>query len=125
MFPEDILYTQTHEWVRFEGGVAVIGITDFAQDQMGDITYIDLPEVGAIVDAGDEIGSIESVKAASDFYSPVSGEILAVNEALEDSPELVNDDPYGDGWIARIQVSEESDDLLEASEYAALVSEEH
>jgi glycine cleavage system H protein len=117
-------YAATHEWVRIEGNEAVVGITDFAQKQLGDITFIDLPQVGAKLEAGKEMGSVESVKAASDIYSPVSGEVVAVNRELEDAPEKVNESPYENGWIARLRISGEATGLLDADAYAKLTAAE-
>ena len=116
--PDNLLYRDSHEWVRIEGKEAVIGITHYAQDQLGDVTYVDLPAVGAQLVAGKEFGSIESVKAASDLYAPVSGSVIAVNEALASAPETVNRSPYGDGWMARVSLSAEPAGLLSAAEYA-------
>ncbi len=117
--PKDLLYTSSHEWVRVEDGVAVIGITDHAQDAMGDLVYIELPAVGDEVQAGDEAGVVESVKAASDIYAPVTGRIEAINEELADSPELVNRDAFNDGWLFKIRLSDpaELEELLSAREY--------
>ena len=122
---EDLKYAKGHEWVRVEGNKAYIGITDFAQDELGDIVYIELPEVGAHVEVDDIIGSIESVKAAADVYAPVSGEIVEVNEELETSPELVNEDPY-DAWIAVVEMADsgELDNLMDAEEYEKFCEEE-
>ena len=116
--PDNLLYRDSHEWVRIEGGEAVIGITHHAQDQLGDVTYIDLPAVGAQLVAGKAFGSIESVKAASDLYAPVSGSVIAVNEALEGAPEIVNQSPYGEGWMLRVSLAAEPAGLLNAAEYA-------
>ena len=116
--PDNLLYRDSHEWVRIEGGEAVIGITHHAQDQLGDVTYIDLPAVGAQLVAGKAFGSIESVKAASDLYAPVSGSVIAVNEALEGAPEIVNQSPYGDGWMLRVSLAAEPAGLLSAADYA-------
>jgi glycine cleavage system H protein len=121
--PEELQYTRSHEWVRTEGDTATIGITDHAQDELGDIVFVELPETGATFDAGDSFGTVESVKAVSDLYTPVGGEVVEVNEALNDSPELINEDPYGEGWIVRIQVSGEAD-LLSASDYEQFLEEE-
>lgn len=121
--PEDLQYTRSHEWVRREGDVATIGITEHAQDELGDVVFVDLPEQGASFAAGESFGSVESVKAVSDLYTPVGGEVAEVNSALEDSPEKVNEDPYGEGWILKIQVSEEAE-LLSAAEYEKVVEEE-
>ena len=115
--PQDLKYAKSHEWVRTEGGEAVVGITDFAQQQLGDLTFVELPPVGETVTAGTVMGSVESVKAAADLYAPVSGEVVATNEELENAPELVNEDPYGKGWILRIAVSETPDGLLDAQAY--------
>jgi len=116
--PENLLYRDSHEWARIEGKEAVIGITQYAQDQLGDVTYVDLPAVGAQLAAGKEFGSIESVKAASDLYAPVSGSVIAVNEALASAPETVNRSPYGDGWMVRVSLSAEPAGLLSAVDYA-------
>ena len=102
MTPNDRRYTKSHEWVRLEGGIAVVGITDYAQTALGDITYVELPKVGKQLEAGHEFGVIESVKAASDLFAPVAGAVQAVNAALNDTPETVNRDPYGDGWIIKL-----------------------
>ncbi|PZG37013.1 glycine cleavage system protein H [Listeria ivanovii] len=115
--PKDLLYTEEHEWVKAEDGSYLIGITDFAQDQLGDIVFVELPEVGDTVAKGDSIGSIESVKTVSDFYAPVSGKVVAVNETLEDEPELINSNPYDTGWILKLTEVEVADvDALLSSE---------
>jgi len=121
--PEELSYTKTHEWVRLEGEVATVGITDHAQDELGDVVFVELPEKGASFDAGASFGTIESVKAVSDLYAPVGGEVVEVNETLNDSPERVNEDPYGGGWMIRLRVSEEGN-LLSAGEYERLLEEE-
>jgi glycine cleavage system H protein len=121
--PEELQYTKTHEWVRREEGVATVGITEHAQDELGDVVFIELPEKGASFGAGDAFGTVESVKAVSDLYAPVGGEVVEVNEALNDAPEKINEEPYGDGWIIRLRVSEEAD-LLSASDYEKLLEEE-
>lgn len=120
---EDVLYTNSHEWVRVEDNVAEIGITDFAQEQLSDLTFIELPTVRDILNAGDEVAVVESVKAASDVYSPISGEVIEVNEALEAQPELLNADPYGAGWLFRVRMSNaiEVGDLLSPADYQALL----
>jgi glycine cleavage system H protein len=126
-FPSELKFTRTHEWVRDEGkGVYTIGISDHAQSLLGDMVFIDLPEVGDTVDAGDECAVAESVKAASDIYSPLTGEIVVVNEDLETNPELVNKDPYGDGWLFQIVLSEPSDldDLLDVDVYESSLEED-
>ncbi|MDQ3736849.1 MAG: glycine cleavage system protein GcvH [Actinomycetota bacterium] len=121
--PGDLQYTKTHEWVRREGDTATVGITDHAQDELGDVVFIELPEEGASFGAGDAFGTIESVKAVSDLYAPVGGEVVEVNEALNDAPEKVNEDPYGEGWIIRLRVSGEGN-LLSAEEYEKVLEEE-
>lgn len=118
---EGLLYSESHEWVKLEGDIAVIGVSDFAQKEMGDITYVDAPEVEDEVTAGEEFGALESVKASSDLYSPVSGEVIEVNEALEDEPELINADAYG-AWIIKVKMSDASelDALMDAAAYQAM-----
>jgi glycine cleavage system H protein len=125
-FPEDIKYSKEHEWVLVEGGVATVGITDYAQDQLGDIVFVELPAVGDKVSKEDAFGVVESVKAVSDIYAPVSGKVLEVNDDLPENPEMLNEDPYGDGWIIKIEMSdpEELDDLMTAAEYEQYVAEE-
>lgn len=122
--PAELKYSKSHEWVRTEGDEAVIGITAFAQDSLGDITYVEAPTVDDEVTAESECGSIESVKAASDLISPVSGKVVAVNEALENTPEVINRDPYGEGWIYRVKVTEIPGDLLDAAAYEAFCAQE-
>jgi glycine cleavage system H protein len=125
IIPEDLRYSAEHEWVRVDGDTVTVGITDFAQDSLGDIVFVQLPDVGLDVIAGAGITEIESTKSVSDIYAPVSGTVTAVNEALQDTPELVNQDPYGDGWIMSVQISEagELDALLDAAGYRALTEE--
>ncbi|WP_415882764.1 glycine cleavage system protein GcvH [Neptuniibacter sp. QD29_5] len=125
--PSELKYVASHEWIRVEGdGTVVIGVTDHAQDLLGDVVFVELPEVGAEVESGDETGVVESVKAASDVYAPLSGEVVAVNEDLEDSPELVNSDPYGDGWFFKLKLSDadELNELLSAEAYNDLCESE-
>ncbi len=122
---KDLLYTPTHEWVRVEDEIAVIGITDFAQEQLGDITYVELPAVGDVLEAGQEMGSVESVKAASELYCPVSGEVIEVNDELEATPEKVNTDPFGEGWMLRVKLSAEPTGLLSPEEYEEIAKAEH
>ncbi len=121
--PEELQYTRSHEWVRREGETATVGITDHAQDELGDVVFVELPEVGAAFDAGEAFGAVESVKAVSDLYAPVGGEVVEVNSALEDAPEKINEDPYGDGWILKLRASGEGD-LLTAQEYEKLLEDE-
>lgn len=122
--PADLLYTDTHEWVRIEGDEAVIGITQFAQEQLGDLTFVDLPAVGDTLATGQEMGSVESVKAASELYSPLAGTVSAVNDALSGAPELVNQLPYTDGWMVRVKLSATPEGLLSAADYEAVVARE-
>jgi len=125
--PNDLRYTKSHEWVQDTGdGTATVGITDHAQEMLGDLVFVDLPDVGDSVDAGSECAVVESVKAASDIYSPVSGEIIAVNETLNDAPETINEDAFGEGWIYKIKLSDaaEVDSLLDAAGYEAVMAEE-
>ena len=126
MNPEDLKYSEEHEWLRMEGDTAVIGITHFAQDSLGDVVFVELPEVGSDVEQFEKMGEIESVKAVSDLYCPVGGRVVEVNDSLNDSPELVNDSPYEEGWMIKVEVSDgsEIDRLMSASEYGALVEAE-
>lgn len=121
--PEELRYTEEHEWARSEGSEAVVGISEYAIEQLGDITLVELPEVGEQVAAGDPVGVVESVKAVSDLYAPLSGEVVAVNEELEDAPEKINDDPYGEGWLIRIAVADaaEAAELMDAEAYRTFV----
>lgn len=124
--PSDLSYAESHEWLRLEGdGTALVGVTDHAQDALGDVVYVELPEIGAQIDAGAEVAVVESVKAASDIYSPVTGEILLINDALEDQPDLVNSSPYADGWLfsVRLDNPEEVDAMLDADAYQAVIDE--
>jgi glycine cleavage system H protein len=121
--PDDLQYTKSHEWVRMEDGTATIGITDHAQDELGDVVFVELPGEGTTFDAGDSFGTVESVKAVSDLYTPVGGEVVEVNTSLEDAPEKINDDPYGEGWIVRLRTTDEAD-LLSPEEYEKVVAEE-
>jgi len=125
-FPEDLKYSKEHEWVLVEGNVATIGITDYAQEQLGDIVFVELPAVGDKVSKEDAFGVVESVKAVSDIYAPVSGKVVEVNDDLPDNPEMLNEDPYGDGWIIKVEMNdpEELQDLLNATEYEEYVAEE-
>jgi glycine cleavage system H protein len=124
--PQDLFYSKTHEWVSLDGDIATVGITDFAQSQLSDLTFVELPEVGTEFSAGDEAAVVESVKAAADVYAPVSGEVVEVNSDLEDSPELINKDAFGDGWLFKIRVTDESDvdNMLDADSYEELCPSE-
>ena len=122
--PKDLQYAKSHDWVRVEGDIATVGITDHAQKALGDITYAECPQVDDSVEAGKECGSIESVKAASDIFSPVSGTVTEVNGELEDAPETVNGDPYGAGWLFKVKLSAPVEGLLDADAYAAFCATE-
>lgn len=123
-FPEKIKYTNEHEWIRVEGDIAYVGITDYAQEQLGDIVFVDIQTVGETLNAGDVFGTIEVVKTISDIFLPVGGEVLEQNEALADQPELVNQDPYGEGWLVKIKPAEDADfdSLLSAEDYKKLIN---
>jgi glycine cleavage system H protein len=123
MYPDDFYYTESHEWIKMEGDTATVGITDFAQKQLGDVVYVELPQVGTNLDFHQSFGVVESVKAVSDIYSPLSGEVTEVNEDLNDSPELVNEDPHNKGWILRIKIKDDSElqKLMSASEYEQML----
>ncbi|EIW18978.1 MULTISPECIES: glycine cleavage system protein GcvH [Pelosinus] len=123
--PKELKYSKDHEWVKVEGNVAIIGVTDFAQSQLGDVVFVELPDELSTVKVGDSFSVIESVKAVSDIYAPVSGKIVKVNQALTDSPDLINQEPYGEGWIVVIEMSDSSelDDLLDSDAYAQLAAE--
>lgn len=124
--PQDMFYAKTHEWVSLDDGIATVGITDFAQSQLSDLTFVELPEVGTEFSAGDEAAVVESVKAAADVYAPIAGEVVEINEKLEDSPELINKDAFGEGWLFKLKVVDESDvdDLLDADSYEELCPED-
>jgi glycine cleavage system H protein len=125
-FPEGLKYSKEHEWVLVEGTSATIGITEFAQEELGDIVFVELPEVGEKIVKDDPFGAVESVKAVSDIYAPVSGEVMETNEILPDNPETINDDPYGDGWMVRVELTDIDDlkDLMDAEEYAEYVAQQ-
>jgi glycine cleavage system H protein len=125
-YPAELLYTKDHEWARVEGSAATIGITKFAVDQLGDITMVELPKEGATFKRGDVMGTVESVKAVSDIYAPLSGKVVKVNDVLENSPEYLNQDPYDEGWMIQIEVSGQAElkELLDAKAYTALVEEQ-
>jgi glycine cleavage system H protein len=126
MYPADLKYDKEHEWLKADGDVAAIGITDFAQDQLGEVVYVDLPAVGDEVVAGEAFGEIESVKSVSELYSPVSGSIVEVNDALDGKPETVNEDAYGDGWMVKVKMSDASevDAMMSAADYESFLSSE-
>lgn len=123
--PQNLKYTSEHEWIRLEGDIAYVGITDYAQEQLGDIVFVDIPTVGETLGAGDTFGTIEVVKTVSDLFLPVAGEVLEQNEALEECPELVNKDPYGEGWLVKIRPADtaEADGLLDAEGYGKLINQ--
>ena len=124
--PQELSYSKEHEWIRVEGGDCTVGVTDYAQDQLGDVVFVELPEVGEKFAINDAVASVESVKAVSDIYLPLSGEIVTVNESILDSPELINEDPYGEGWIMKLRMddSSELEGLLSPSDYEKYVAEE-
>jgi glycine cleavage system H protein len=124
-FPEDLKYTSEHEWIRIDGDVATVGITDYAQDQLGDIVFVELPEEGETVEKGDTFGVVESTKSVSDLYVPLSGKVIESNDPLLDSPDIINEDPYGEGWMIRIKLENSSEvkELLDAKSYQKMVEE--
>lgn len=121
--PENLRYTEDHEWVRIEGDEAYIGVTDFAQGELGDIVYVEIETEGETLDSGEVFGTVEAVKTVSDLFMPLSGEVLEFNSELEASPELVNSDPYGKGWMIKVKVSDQGDKLLSAEEYQKLIGQ--
>jgi glycine cleavage system H protein len=125
-YPSDLKYDKEHEWVRTDGVTAVVGISDFAQDQLGEVVFVDLPETGTEVVAGETFGEIESVKSVSDLFAPVTGSVVEVNPNLSDAPETVNEDPYGDGWLIKVKMTDasEADSLMSADDYEAFVAGE-
>jgi len=124
-YPDDRRYSKSHEWVKLDGDVATVGITDHAQKELGEVVFVDMPDLGEIFDAGEEIGTIESVKAVSEIFVPVAGEVLEVNKVLTDEPGAINEDPHGDGWIVKVKVSSDIEkDLLSAAEYEKFIEEE-
>ena len=122
--PDDLHYSKDHEWVRVEGNIAVVGITDYAQDSLGDVVYVELPDVGSTITQGKVFGTIESVKAVSDVIAPMSGEVIGINEAVSETPELVNEDPYTSGWLVKVRLSNpsEADGLMSAKTYESQLS---
>ena len=125
MVRDDLYYTKEHEWAKVEGDTAIVGITDYAQSELGDILYVELPDVGKTVSAGDVLATVEAVKAVSDVYAPLSGEVIEVNEALSTTPEVINKDPYGEGWMVKIKISnpDEVNQLLSPADYRNLIGE--
>jgi len=121
MYPSDYLYSREHEWVRVDGDVCILGITEFAQQELGEVVFVELPEVGQVFDSGDELGTIESVKAVAEVYTPVAGEIIEANDAVVDDPELLNEDPHHEGWLLKIRFSSAADlkQLMNAEQYEA------
>ena len=126
MYPDDLRYSKTHEWIR-SGEPATVGITHYAQDELGDLVYVELPDVGRVLGAGERFGAVESVKTVSDLYAPASGEVVEVNTALADHPELVNSSPYGEGWMIKLRLSgpSELDTLMDAQAYGQSIGQEH
>src|SRR5262245_36613353 len=123
MYPNECLYSREHEWVRVEDDVCVLGITEYAQQELGEVVFVELPEIGQVFDANDELGTIESVKAVAEVYTPVAGEVIEVNDAVVDDPELLNEDPYAEGWLVKLRFSSASDlkSLMSAEEYEEFV----
>jgi glycine cleavage system H protein len=119
MYPSEYLYSREHEWVRVQDDVCVLGITEFAQQELGEVVFVELPEVGQVFDSGDEVGTIESVKAVAEVYTPLAGEVLEINEAVVDDPELINEDPHGEGWLLKVRFSSAADlkQLMNAEQY--------
>ncbi len=126
MYPQELLYTKEHEWIRVDESIGMIGITDHAQKELGDIVYVELPKAGEHVTANESLGSVESVKAVSEIYSPVTGEVIAVNQKLQNNPELLNTDPHGEAWLIRVRLTDrrEIEKLMTADEYEAYIGEE-
>ncbi len=124
MYPSDYLYSRDHEWVRVEGDTCVLGITEFAQEELGEIVFVELPDVGQSFNATDEVGTIESVKAVAEVFTPVSGDVAEVNSALEEEPELLNDDPHGDGWLVKLRITskDELEELMSAEQYEEFIA---
>ena len=123
MYPSEYLYSREHEWVHVQDDVCTLGITEFAQQELGEVVFVELPEVGQVFDTGDEVGTIESVKAVAEIFTPVAGEVLELNEAVADDPELINEDPHGEGWLIKIRFSSAADlkDLMNAEQYEEFV----
>ncbi len=126
LIPEGLKYTKEHEWIKVEGEIGIVGITDYAQNELSDIVFVELPEVGQKVEKGERVATLEAVKTVADVYSPVTGEVVEINEKLSDQPDLINSDPYGEGWIVKIKIEnpEELNKLLSAEDYRKLIEEE-
>ena len=124
ILPNHLLYTKEHEWIEFKDDLAIVGITDYAQSQLGDVIFVEFPEIGANLNCGIPFGEVEAVKTVSDLYAPISGKVISINEALEDTPDLVNTDPHGEGWLIRMEPSkiEEKEKLMNADEYKTFIS---
>ena len=124
MYPSEYRYTREHEWLKIEDDICTLGVTDFAQSELGEVVFVELPEIGHVFDAGDEIGTIESVKAVAEVYTPVAGEIVEINDTLKDDPQSVNEDPHGDGWLVKLRFSSSNfDDMMDAEAYQAYTQE--
>ena len=123
--PDELRYVKSHEWLKVEGDTVVVGITDYAQDQLGEVVYVELPEADAAFDSGDELGTLESVKAVSEYLAPLAGTVVEVNERLEDEPNLVNQDPDGDGWLVKMTGSIDGEETMDAAEYEAFLESEN
>jgi glycine cleavage system H protein len=123
--PADLLYARSHEWIRVDDDGVMVGITHYAQDQLGEVVFVELPDVGTTVNAGEELGTLESVKAVSEFLAPVAGDVIEINERLEAEPNLINDDPYGDGWLVKMSGSIENEELLDAAAYEKFLEQEN
>ena len=123
--PVELRYVKSHEWLKVEGDTVVVGITDYAQDQLGEVVYVELPEADAAFDSGDELGTLESVKAVSEYLAPLAGTVVEVNERPEDEPNLVNQDPYGDGWLVKMNGSIDGEETMDAAEYEAFLESEN
>jgi len=121
--PLDLHYTKDHEWVKIEGDIAIVGITDFAQGELGDIVYVEIETEGESLEAGEVFGTVEAVKTVSDLFMPVSGEVIKINEKLENNPEIINTDPYGEGWMIKIKISDRGNDMISAEDYSSEVGE--
>ena len=124
IFPNHLLYTKEHEWIEFKDDLAIVGITDYAQSQLGDVIFVEFPEIGANLDIGSSFGEIEAVKTVSDLFAPISGNVISINDEIEDTPDLVNTDPYGEGWLIKMSPTknEQKEELMDADEYKKFIS---